>query len=557
MDCKTRFLLSTIGSCVCLLALLSSGCSQPDQLSGRQNVNEEIDQETWVSRFRSQPADSVAPSHDLIKQGFVNQPAAKASASSFGSRSFSRSNSARNRITNSLPIKTQSSAPDPLATQFKQSSQPAEMAVMAPAEAEPATPLAQTTIEVFYATDRKSKFGISSGDWMRVFGASMIALVIYLATFGAVFITEKKVFYGFVAFFSLGAFLYLGQSATVQWQKQKRLAENHDASYMSEIRSATLDGSLDYGTCQVTIPPDHRTGHIDSPSIFKLEFVEDANKHVILERVIRQEDKELFFSGLRSTIDESSDRQALVFVHGYNVSFENAVKRTAQIAHDLRFDGAPICYSWPSHGALANYTKDMANADATVVTLQGFLQDLVQETDKTTIHLVAHSMGNRALLQALDRIAIGNPESSNVFGQLVMAAPDVSAVDFRHRFAPAAKQMADSVTLYASSRDKALLASTEIHGHDRAGLAGPNLIVMDGMDTIDVSEIDTSLIGHSYYGNHPELIRDLKALMELAAPADQRQWLTRIIKPGSLDYFRFLQHEDRSASESDWSSDRR
>lgn len=556
MDCKTRFLLSIIGSCVCLLALLSSGCSQPDHLSGRHNVDEEIDHETWVSRFRSQPTDSVEPNNAFIEQGFNDQPTAKALASSIGSRAFKSPDRTRNRATNKLPIKTQSSVANPL-IKFERSSPPAAMAVMAPAEAEPAVPPAQTTIEVFYATDRKSKFGISSGDWMQVFGAAMIALVIYLATFGAVFITEKKVFYGFVAFFSLGAFLYLGQTATVQWQKQKRLAENHDASYLSEIRSTALDGSLDYGSCQVTIPPDHRVGQVDTPSIFKLEFVEDANKHVVLERVIRQDDKQSFFDGLRSTIDESTDRQALVFVHGYNVSFESAVKRTAQIAHDLRFDGAPICYSWPSHGALANYTKDMANADATVVTLQRFLEDLVQETDKTTIHLVAHSMGNRALLQALDRIAVGNPESSNVFGQLVMAAPDVSAVDFRHRFAPAAKQMASSVTLYASSRDRALLASTEIHGHDRAGLAGANLIVLDGMDTIDVSEIDTSLIGHSYYGDHPELIRDLKALMELAAPAAQRQWLTRIINPGSLDYFRFMQYEDRSADDSDRVLDRR
>lgn len=580
MDCKTLFKHSIFGMSVCLLTVFS-GCSQsPDQVASAPAVERSQDAdrtfgemmesyESAVERFADDAIAPADPQNSFVPRNSDadDRETAKVSSSAFRSRSYNRpknSQPADRQTTNLLPSggagaqRTTSSVPAALPIRFEQPTAPAAMAVMEPAVAEPARPPAQTTIEVFYATDRKSKFGISSGDWLKVFGAAMIALVIYLATFGAVFITEKKVFYGFVAFFSLGAFLYLGQSATVQWQKQKRLAVHHDASYLSEISSAALgDERLDYGTCKVTIPPDHRVGHIDSPSIFQLEFVEDANKHVILERVIKQDDKQLFFEGLRSTIEESTDRQALVFVHGYNVSFENAVKRTAQIAHDLRFDGAPICYSWSSHGALANYTKDMANADATVISLQGFLQDLVQTTDKTTIHLVAHSMGNRALLQALDRIAVGNPESNDVFGQLVMAAPDVSAVDFRHRFAPAAKQLASSVTLYASSRDRALLASTEIHGHDRAGLAGPNLIVMDGLDTIDVSEIDTSLIGHSYYGDHPELIKDMRALVELSAPAAQRQWLTRIIKPGSLDYFRFLQHEERSADGAGQLLDRR
>ena len=121
-----------------------------------------------------------------------------------------------------------------------------------------------------------------------------------------------------------------------------------------------------------------------------------------------------------------------------------------------------------------------------------------------------------------------------------MAAPDVSEHDFKSRFANAAMKLADTVTLYASSRDRALLASTEIHGHNRAGLAGEHLITLEGMDTIDVTAIDTSFLGHSYYGNHPELIKDLRALVQLAQPASKRRWLTRILQPGGgIGYFRF------------------
>ena len=424
-----------------------------------------------------------------------------------------------------------------------------QMAVMSSAEVETDHPASQTTINVFYATDRKSKFGIATSDWVDVHFGALAALGFYLITFASVFISKRKVFFGVLAFASLSIFLVLGQSATVQWQKHKRLAANGDAIYISEIRPSSTDGLLDYGTCEVTIPPDHKIGHVDSPSLFKLEFTENPEKHVVLHRVIRSDSVDDFYAELNDSLSKSETRQGLIFVHGYNVSFDDAVKRTAQIAHDLEFEGAPICYSWTSHGALADYTKDMANADATVLALQSFLEETVRRTGNSTIHLVAHSMGNRALLQALDRIAVGSAgDGSEMFGQLVMAAPDVSAVDFKNRFAASAKELAKSITLYASSRDRALIASTEIHGHNRAGLAGDNLVVMDGVDTIDVSEIDTSLIGHSYYGDHPELIRDLRALVELAQPASNRNWLTRIPFPGSPDYFRFAEHL-RSADE--------
>jgi esterase/lipase superfamily enzyme len=290
--------------------------------------------------------------------------------------------------------------------------------------------------------------------------------------------------------------------------------------------------------------------------VLRFEFAENPQKHVILHRVIRT-DKDEFYDEMLQVMDQGRSRQGLVFIHGYNVSFDDAVKRTAQIAHDLEFDGAPICYSWSSRGSLANYTHDMANADATVLALQSFLEETVRRTGNSTIHLIAHSMGNRALLQALDRIAVSDQGNQGMFGQLIMAAPDVSERDFRNRYVVAARQLARAVTLYASSRDRALIASAEIHGHNRAGLAGEHLILVDGVDTIDVSEIDTSLIGHSYYGDHPELIRDLRALVELSRPASQRTWLKQIFSPGGFGYFRFADLLGRTPTDHTTPSERR
>ncbi len=413
--------------------------------------------------------------------------------------------------------------------------EPADQSMTGSAAAMTDDPL-ETSMRVFYATDRIAREPLPAGAWSSIFFTTLLtAGLTGVLLLGAMFF-QRKVALCALAVMSLLLCIKFGYSANIEWQKRVRLARGGDAYYSSEMN----DGRLDYGTCQVNIPPDHRIGALEAPSILKLEFREDPRRHVILERVIRS-DEQTFFNDLNHCLDESGlrQRQAFVFVHGYNVSFEDAVKRTAQIAFDLRFNGAPICYSWSSHGGIESYIHDMANADSTVIRLEQLLRDVVERTRSTTVHLVAHSMGNRALLQALDRIAVSQSHPEPVFGQLVMAAPDVSSRDFRTRYAEAIRQVTQQATLYASSSDRALMASTSVHGHNRAGLAGEQLVIVNGVDTIDVSEIDTSLIGHSYYGENPKLIDDMRALVELSQPADRRTWLARFLDPDGSVFYKF------------------
>jgi esterase/lipase superfamily enzyme len=294
----------------------------------------------------------------------------------------------------------------------------------------------------------------------------------------------------------------------------------------------------------VTIPPDHRVGKLESPSIFRLELSEDPEKHLMLQSITCLEDGP-FMDKLKERIAASPGQQTFVFIHGYNVAFDDAVRRTAQIAYDLKFRGAPICYSWPSQGGFAQYTRDEANIAWTVVHLDEFLTRVVEQSGAKSIHLVAHSMGNRAIVQVLERMALRRGTAQPLFGQVIMAAPDVDASEFRDRYAPAVAALARHATLYASSHDQALVASTKVHGYTRAGLSGDHLLVTTGVETVDVSPIDTSLIGHSYYGNHPQMIRDMQALVELGTPASGREWLESIVRAPSRAYWMFRRERPR------------
>jgi esterase/lipase superfamily enzyme len=154
--------------------------------------------------------------------------------------------------------------------------------------------------------------------------------------------------------------------------------------------------------------------------------------------------------------------------------------------------------------------------------LREFLELVVEHSGATTIHLLAHSMGNRALTEALGRVGLGTGRSGGpIVNELVLTAPDIDTDTFVRDLAPAIMPTAKRVTLYASSRDKALAFSKKVHGYDRAGESGGKIVLVDGVETIDVSAVDTNFVGHFYYGENKSVLSDIFNLLQ-GQPASKR-----------------------------------
>jgi esterase/lipase superfamily enzyme len=290
-------------------------------------------------------------------------------------------------------------------------------------------------------------------------------------------------------------------------------------------------GTLQVGTCQVSIPPHHESGKLESPSIMRAEITEDARKHVILKNTEPLQDAE-FYRRLQAQVERSPQKEVFIFIHGYNNTFEDAVRRTGQMAHDLEYQGAAVCYSWPSQGGLFQYTVDETNVAWTTPHFKRFVLDIVAHAKAEHVSLIAHSMGNRALTSALRDLALELQETPPIFQQVVLAAPDIDADIFVRDIAPVLKNKAKSVTLYASSNDQALIASKLVHGYPRAGDSGELLVLIPGIDTIDVSDVDTSLLGHNYYGESDAILADICLLLQESKPPSQRSWLTPMVQDG-------------------------
>jgi hypothetical protein len=164
---------------------------------------------------------------------------------------------------------------------------------------------------------------------------------------------------------------------------------------------------LELGRALVTIPKLHQVPNIERPWAIRIPYFqitvyeqpEDPKLHFTIRDIqVLSRDQFIALARERMATGRSFKDQAIIFVHGYNNDFDYALFRTAQIAYDLQFDGAPFLYSWPSGGAFTSYVYDRDSSMQAEPYLREFIELVVTETGAKSVSLIAHSMGNLPLL---------------------------------------------------------------------------------------------------------------------------------------------------------------
>lgn len=320
---------------------------------------------------------------------------------------------------------------------------------------------------------------------------------------------------------------------------------DEQADSLSARFKGEVDQSLHYGTARVSIPRDHRMGELESPSFWRLEFRPNPDKHVMLLSV-DPASREGFYAYLAELQASEGNARKLVFVHGYNVSFEDATRRAAQISYDIGFTGQPMAFSWPSSASLTGYFADEKAIAASVPAMLTFFRELAEQSGPGEIYVLAHSMGNRGTTLALAQLFQERPELRDRFRHILLMAPDIDAEVFKRDIAPIFARQDEQITLYASANDKALQASRLLHGGPRLGQADP-IAILPGIESIDASQVSTDLLGHSYYAEGKSVVSDLVEVVRERGPASARSWLETITNAIGR-YFRFKQAEAKAES---------
>ncbi len=280
---------------------------------------------------------------------------------------------------------------------------------------------------------------------------------------------------------------------------------------------------LELGRALITVPKKHQVPQVERPWAITIPYfnvkiyeqAEDPKSHFTLQELKSLSEAELLvLVKQRLAASARFKDHAFVFIHGYNTTFDNALYRTAQVAYDIKFDGAPFLYSWPSGGGIASYTYDGVSAEQAEPFLGEFLKLVTQKTGAKSVSVIAHSMGNRLLLRVLQEIQRTKPDGVKI-SQVILAAPDVDRDSFENIASALQGLPSGGITLYASSNDRALEVSRRFHGGvPRAGDV-PNGVplIVPGVDTIDATSVSMDSLGlhHSGYAENNALLSDIGA----------------------------------------------
>ncbi|WP_422003146.1 alpha/beta hydrolase [Roseovarius mucosus] len=281
---------------------------------------------------------------------------------------------------------------------------------------------------------------------------------------------------------------------------------------------------LHYGVTEVLIPDGHRIGSIGSPLWKRL--LNRKDDRLRLENLIALSD-ELFWKLVRDTAAKMKKQaDPTLFVHGFNTSFEDAVLRAAQIGYDLGIGQGIGLFSWPSKGNFLKYVADETSAENSKYLLAEFIRDFGRNSPTGRLNVIAHSMGCRCLVGALEQLALSDKSALTRINQVILAAADVDNKIMPHQCRPAVGNC-NRVTSYVSDLDQALTFSGWLHSFPRVGITPPTF-VLEGVDTIVVNDLNLGDFKHGYVSSSRTILSDMFSLLKHGLSPNERHSMEAI-----------------------------
>lgn len=205
---------------------------------------------------------------------------------------------------------------------------------------------------------------------------------------------------------------------------------------------------------------------------------------------------------------------ALVFVHGFNNRYEDAVFRLAQIVSDSGMKATPILFTWPSRAQLTGYEYDKESTNYSRTALEQALRVLAQDPNVKDITILAHSMGTWLAMESLRQMGIRDGHVNPKIRDVILASPDIDIQVFAKQFVEMGKP-APKLTIFVSQDDRALAASSFITGNvSRLGAIDPSAepyrsrLEKAGITAIDLTKVKAGDgLHHGKFASSPEIVQ--------------------------------------------------
>jgi esterase/lipase superfamily enzyme len=259
----------------------------------------------------------------------------------------------------------------------------------------------------------------------------------------------------------------------------------------------------------VSIPPEskRKVGQVQWPSRLPADPSRD-----FATVAISQLDATQSRQWLKAHLPKS--RRVLVFVHGFNNRYEDAVYRFAQIVHDSRADVAPVLFTWPSRGSIFAYNYDKESTNYSRDALETMLRRITDDKRVGEVTVMAHSMGSWLTVEALRQMAIRDGRVSSKIQNVILASPDLD-VDVFGRQLEELGAKRPKFTLFVSRDDRALQLSKRISGNvDRLGQIDPaqepyrSELERAGITVLDLTALQGGdPLNHGKFAESPDVVK--------------------------------------------------
>jgi esterase/lipase superfamily enzyme len=193
-------------------------------------------------------------------------------------------------------------------------------------------------------------------------------------------------------------------------------------------------------------------------------------------------------------------RDVLIYVHGFNQTFETAVLDAARLSDGIRFRGDTLAFCWPSRAKLLDYGYDRDSAMWSRDALEKVLDGLLASPTVGRLHIVAHSIGTMLAMEALRQLyAHQGDQVADRLGAVVFASPDIDMDVFAssvEHIGPIARK----ITVLTATNDRALALSRWMAGGmTRVGAAQKTQLEQMGLHVIDASQEGWGVINHDLF----------------------------------------------------------
>ncbi len=266
-----------------------------------------------------------------------------------------------------------------------------------------------------------------------------------------------------------------------------------------------------YANIDVSLPPDavRTVGEVQWPKTLPgnplVDFVTRRTAIIDQPAATAWVDRE---------VKTTPHKQVLVFVHGFNNKFEDAVYRFAQIVHDSRTEAVPVLFTWPSKGAVLAYGYDRESVNYSRTQLETLLRSLTSDPQVGEVSVLAHSLGNYLVLESLRQMAIRDGKVSPKIRNVLLAAPDVD-IDVARTQIMDMGPVKPQFSLFVSRDDKALAVSKDLFGSKaRLGSVNPNAepyrsqLAEERINVFDLTDLQSQdALGHNKFATSPDIVR--------------------------------------------------